>query len=168
MLKPFLIVSVLTFLGVPALLQEQAPPAPATPSAAAPTQAAPTPPAGVQNLAGVPAEYVSKVNPVRPTAESQARAKKQYGWDCAMCHGDNGDGKGDVATEQKLTIRDYRDPSSLKGLSDGAMFYVIQHGMGQMPSEGDRAKPDEIWNLVIYLRKMANSQFAPAAPAPSA
>jgi len=27
--------------------------------------------------------------------------------------------------------------------------------MGQMPSEGDRAKPDEIWNLVIYLRRMA-------------
>ena len=38
------------------------------------------------------------------------------------------------------------------------MFYIIQHGMGQMPSEGDRAKPDEIWNLVIYLRKMANAQ----------
>jgi len=33
-----------------------------------------------------------------------------------------------------------------------------------MPSEGDRAKPDEIWNLVIYLRRMASAQ----APAPSA
>ena len=164
MLKPFLIVSVLIFLGVPALLQ-QAPPAPATPPAAAPTdQAQPTPPTGVQNLASVPAEYVGKVNPVKPTAESQARAKKQSGWDCAMCHGDNGDGKGDVATEQKLTIRDYRDRSSLKGLSDGEIFYIIQHGMGQMPSEGDRAKPDEIWNLVIYLRKMANGQAAATAP----
>jgi mono/diheme cytochrome c family protein len=118
----------------------------------------------VQNLAGVPAEYVGKVNPVKPTAESQARAKKQYGWDCAMCHGDSGNGKGDVATEQKLTIRDYRDPSSLKGLSDGEMFYIIQHGMGQMPSEGDRAKPDEIWNLVIYLRRMASAQAPAAAP----
>jgi mono/diheme cytochrome c family protein len=167
MLKPFLIVSVLTLIGGSALYQqEQAPPAQATPPAAASTQPAPTPPTGVQNLAGVPAEYVGKVNPVRPTAESQARAKKQYGWDCAMCHGDNGDGKGDVATEQKLTIRDYRDRSSLKGLSDGEIFYIIQHGMGQMPSEGDRAKPDEIWNLVIYLRRMASAQ-APA-PAPSA
>jgi mono/diheme cytochrome c family protein len=150
-LKPFLIVSILSLLGMPALFQDATPP-PATP------------PTGVQNLAGVPAEYVSKVNPVKPTAESQARAKKIYGWDCAMCHNENGDGKGDVATEQKLNIRDYRDPNSLKGLSDGQMFYVIQHGMGQMPAEGDRAKPDEIWNLVIYLRKMANTPAGAAQP----
>ncbi len=155
MLKPFLFVPVLALLGAPAFLQEPqsapaAPPAPQT-----------------QNLAGVPAEYVGKVNPVKPTAESQARAKKIYGWDCAMCHGDNGDGKGDVATEQKLTIPDYRDPAALKALSDGEIFYIIQHGKGQMPSEGDRAKPDEIWNLVIYLRRMSNPAASASAQPPA-
>jgi mono/diheme cytochrome c family protein len=155
MLKPFLIVPVLAFpvlafLSVPAFSQDAAQ-APATPAAASPLQS------------GVPAEYAGKVNPVKPTAESQARAKKMYGWDCAMCHGDQGDGKGDVATEQKLNLRDYRDPAALKGLTDGQIFYIIQHGVGQMPSEGDRAKPDEIWNLVIYLRKMASSQAAASA-----
>jgi mono/diheme cytochrome c family protein len=103
---------------------------------------------------------------VKPTAESQARAKKMYGWDCAMCHGDNGDGKGDVAADQKLPMRDYRDPASLKGMSDGEIFYIIQKGKGQMPSEGDRAKPDEIWNLVIYLRKMANPSATASAQPP--
>jgi mono/diheme cytochrome c family protein len=150
MLKPFLIASVLAFLGAPAFSQ-QAAPAPATPPAAAPSQSA------------IPPEYVGKANPVKPTAESQARAKKQYGWDCAMCHGDNGDGKGDVAAEQKLAMRDYRDPASLKTMSDGEIFYIISHGKGQMPSEGDRAKPDEIWNLVIYLRKMAGPAAANTA-----
>ena len=143
MLKPFLIVSVAAFLGLAAFAQET-PSAPATPPAAAPSQF------------NVPAEYATKVNPVKPTAESQARAKKMYGWDCAMCHGDNGDGKGDVATEQKLPMRNYRDAASLKGMSDGEIFYIIKAGKGQMPSEGDRAKPDEIWNLVIYFRKMAS------------
>ena len=84
-----------------------------------------------------------------------------------MCHGDNGDGKGDVATEQKLTMRNYRDAASLKGMSDGEIFYIIKAGKGQMPSEGDRAKPDEIWNLVIYLRKMASPQVTASAQAPA-
>lgn len=152
MLKPFLIASALAFLGVPALLQ-QAPSAPATPPPAT------TPPA-TANQFNVPPDYLSKVNPVKPTAESQAYAKKQYGWDCAMCHGDNGDGKGDVAADQKLQLRDYRDPAVLKAMSDGEIYYIIEKGKGQMPSEGDRAKPDQIWNLVIYIRKMANSASA--------
>ena len=159
MLKPFLIVPVLAFpvlafLSVPAFSQDAAP-APATPPAASPMRSS------------VPAEYVNKVNPVKPTPESQARAKKMYGWDCAMCHGDHGDGKGDVATDQKLSMRDYRDPASLKGLTDGEIFYIIQKGTGQMPSEGDRAKPDEIWNLVIYLRKMASGETTASAQPPA-
>jgi mono/diheme cytochrome c family protein len=155
MLKPFLIVSALTVLGVAALSQ-QSPAAPATAPAAAPSQSS-----------VVPAEDAAKVNPVKATAESQARAKKQYGWDCAMCHGDNGDGKGDVATEQKLALRDYRDPTALKSMTDGELYYIISHGKGQMPSEGDRAKPDEIWNLVIYIRKMAGQQTTASAQAPN-
>ncbi|HEX4310505.1 MAG TPA: cytochrome c [Acidobacteriaceae bacterium] len=154
MLKPFLIASVTAFLGLAAFSQ-QAPSAPATPPAAAPSQSS------------VPAEYATRANPVKPTAESQARAKKMYGWDCAMCHGDNGDGKGDVAAEQKLPMRDYRDPLSLKGMSDGEIFYIIKTGKGQMPSEGDRAKPDEIWNLVIYLRKLANPQDTASVQPPA-
>jgi mono/diheme cytochrome c family protein len=84
-----------------------------------------------------------------------------------MCHGDNGDGKGDVAAEQKLPMRDYRDPTALKSMTDGEIFYIIKTGKGQMPSEGDRAKPDEIWNLVIYLRKMASTQATASAAPPS-
>ena len=153
MLKPFLIVSVLSVFGLPALLQ-QAPPAPAAPPAAAPSQSS------------IPAEYVGMVNPVKPTAESQNRAKQIYGWDCAMCHGENGDGKGDVAADQKLAMHDFRD--SLKTLSDGQVFYIIHNGEGKdMPPEGPRAKTDEVWNLVIYLRKMSGTQ-APAAPSPAA
>jgi mono/diheme cytochrome c family protein len=146
MLKPFLMIPVLLFIG-PAFCQQAPSTPPAQPAAqpAAPSQA-------------IPADWVNKVNPVKPTPESQARAKQIYGWDCAMCHGDNGNGKGDVASEQKLAMRDYRDPGSLGKLTDGEIFYIIHEGKGQMPAEGPRAKTDEVWNLVIYLRKMSNTQ----------
>ena len=57
----------------------------------------------------IPAEAVHQVNPVKPTAESIAQGKKYYGYDCAMCHGNNGDGKGEVAIAEKLTLIDFSD-----------------------------------------------------------
>lgn len=108
-----------------------------------------SPPAPKDNAA------VPQTNPVKATPESQAHAKKVYGYDCAMCHNLNGDGKGDVAQSMKLTMKDYTDPAALKDMTDGQLYVVIKDGKGQMPEEGSRAKPDDIWNLVIYIRSMA-------------
>jgi mono/diheme cytochrome c family protein len=120
------------------------------PFAPSPQQPAP-PPAE----AAIPAEAAHMVNPVKPTPESQAHAKKVYGYDCALCHGENGNGKGDVVADLKLKLKDYTDPAALKDISDGELFYVIKNGKGQMPPEGDRAKPDEIWNMVILVRSFS-------------
>ena len=40
----------------------------------------------------VPPEAAAKANPVKPSEESLAKGKKLYGLDCAMCHGNSGDG----------------------------------------------------------------------------
>jgi len=108
----------------------------------------------------IPADAAKVANPVKPTAASTAQAKKTYGYDCAMCHGSDGDGKGDLAVDMKLKLLDYRDPVALKDKSDGELFYIIKNGMGEMPLEGDRAKTDEIWNLVIYIRSFAKKEPA--------
>ena len=112
-------------------------------------------PAAAPAQSGIPPEAAHMVNPVKPTAESQAHAKKVYGYDCAMCHGENGNGKGDLVADLKLTLKDYTDPAALKDLSDGEIFYIIKNGKGQMTGEGDRAKPDDVWNMVIYVRSFA-------------
>jgi mono/diheme cytochrome c family protein len=143
MLKPFFVLLALLFFA-PSPQQPVAPPvAPAAPAAAA--AAAPT----------IPPEAVRMVNPVRPTAESQTHAKKVYGYDCALCHGATGNGKGDVVADLKLTLKDYTDAAALKDMSDGELFYVIKNGKGQMPGEGDRAKPDDLWNMVILVRSFS-------------
>ena len=116
----------------------------------------------------IPADAAKLTNPVKPTPASTAQAKKTYGYDCAMCHGSDGDGKGDLAVDMKAKLLDYRDPAALKDKTDGELFYIIKNGLGDMPSEGDRAKPDEIWNLVIYLRSFAKKESAskPKSDAP--
>ncbi len=104
---------------------------------------------------GMPADAATLVNPAKPTPESQAHAKMLYGIDCAMCHGPNGNGKGDLVEDMHLNLKDWADPEALKGISDGQMFYLIKNGKGQMPGEGNRAKDDDVWNLVILVRSYA-------------
>src|SRR5271170_5255286 len=100
----------------------------------------------------IPPEALKVVNPVKPSAASVAAGKKKYGYDCAMCHGADGDGKGDLAIDMKLKMNDYRDPAALKTVTDGEMFYVIKNGNGDMPSEADRLSDEDVWNLVNYMR----------------
>jgi mono/diheme cytochrome c family protein len=114
----------------------------------------PQQPAATPAQSATPAEAAHMVNPVKPTTESQARAKKMYGYDCAMCHGANGNGKGDIP-DLKPPPKDYTDPAALKDLSDGEIFYILKNGKGQMPPDGDRTKPDDLWNIVILVRSFA-------------
>ena len=94
-------------------------------------------------------------NPVKATPDSLAKAKKLFGYDCAMCHGEAGDGKGDLAGDFKNKPRDYTDPASLKEFTDAQLFTIIKDGKGDMPPEGKRAKPDDIWGLVNYIRSLS-------------
>lgn len=103
----------------------------------------------------MPADAATLTNPVTPTAESEAHAKMMYGIDCAMCHGAKGNGKGDLVGDMHLTMKDFTDPAALKDMSDGQIFYIIKNGKGKMPAEGDRAKDEAVWNLVILVRSMA-------------
>jgi mono/diheme cytochrome c family protein len=103
----------------------------------------------------IPVDAVHQANPVKPTPESIAQGKKWYGYDCAMCHGKDGDGKGDVAEDMKLKVRDFTNPATLKERTDGELFYVIKTGKGDMPPEGSRMKPDGLWDLVNYVRSLA-------------
>ncbi len=129
----------------------------------------PSSPAGTsaQEPAGsewkVPPEAAKEANPVKPTAASQARAKKLFGFDCAMCHGTNGDGKGDLAADMKLSLKDWRDPASLKDMTDGELNYIITKGKGKMPAGAEQMKPDEIWNMVSYVRSFAGKSAAAKA-----
>jgi mono/diheme cytochrome c family protein len=114
----------------------------------------------------IPPEAAKAPNPVKPTPASLAQGKKTYGYDCAVCHGKDGDGKGDLAADMNLKLADYRDPAALKDMTDGEMFYIIKNGKGQMTGEADRAKPDEIWNLVNYVRSFAKKSAAVTPPKP--
>jgi len=107
-------------------------------------------------------EDTAKKNPIPPTAESLAEARKMFGYNCAMCHGKSGDGKGDLAADMKLELRDWRDPASLEKLTDGELFWIISNGKGKMPGNGERDKERMRWNYVNLVRSFAKKDAAAA------
>jgi len=94
-------------------------------------------------------------NPVAATAESVAAGKKTYGLDCAMCHGAGGAGDGDLASSMSLSLKDLRDPATMKDMSDKALYELIDKGKGKMLGEEGRLKPDQVWNVVNYVRSLS-------------
>lgn len=109
--------------------------------------------------AGTPA--ASANNPVKPTAESQAKAKTIYAIDCAMCHGDNGNGQTDIAKSMGMTMTDFSDPKTLASTPDGQLFGIIRNGKDKMPPEAaGRANDTMVWNLIIYIRNLSKGVAA--------
>lgn len=97
-------------------------------------------------------------NPVKPTPEGLALAKKLYGYDCAICHAANGDGKGELVKSMDLQMKDWQQPGSLDKITDAEMFDIISKGKGKMVGEGDRLAPDRVWMMVNYVRALAKKE----------
>lgn len=112
--------------------------------------------------AAIPAGAANAPNPVKSSPESLARGKKWWTLDCAMCHGDSGNGKGDTARDMKLTIPDFTEASTLRDRADGELYYVIKNGHHDMPPEGERVTVETGWDLVNYVRSLAKSKEANA------
>jgi mono/diheme cytochrome c family protein len=159
MLRPLLIVSALLLVASLPWAQET--------KSASENKTAGTKAAGTQTAAPayqpVPVAEARQSNPVKSTPESLASGKKIFAFDCALCHGAAGDGKTDVAKDMK--VPNLTDPASLKGRTDGALFYRIKNGHGNMPSEGDRVKPEQLWDLVNYVRSLSEKKAAEEKPA---
>jgi mono/diheme cytochrome c family protein len=128
-------------------VQEKAQEKPAeTPVAAATAAPAATPAASSSSAP------VKKENPVKSSPEVLAAAKKVFGYDCAMCHGESGNGKGELVESMSLKMKDWHDSGVLTGLSDGDIYDLIVKGKEKMVGEGDRLAPAKVWGLVHYVR----------------
>ena len=125
-----------------------------------------------------PAQEGTGAKGAKPANAAATRAKEIWNFDCAICHGPNGNGKTDLAKDMQLSLTDLSDPKTLEGKTDDQLFDFLRKGKDKMPAEDPaRAKNDELKALVQYLRNLSKDQpastpaAAPAAapaPAPSA
>ena len=111
----------------------------------------PATPKGPHNY-NLTAEDKARKNTVAFTENSVARGKKLYRSQCAMCHGQNAAGKGEVVEEMKINPPDFTKPETLKERTDGELFAILGAGSENMPGQGTRMKDKEKWDLINYLR----------------
>jgi mono/diheme cytochrome c family protein len=132
--------------------------------AASSTAAAPSSP----HEFAISPEEAARKNPVRFTDASVERGKKFFKTQCALCHGEKGDGKGDLATEMKLTLPDFTKPDALAKRTDGELFAIIGTGKEPMPNQKGRMTDAQLWNLVNYLRALGGKTPAKSTAKESA
>ncbi|HET6928847.1 MAG TPA: cytochrome c [Candidatus Acidoferrum sp.] len=140
-------VFVCSFLVLPLQCRSQEPAKPADEKPAAEEK----PAADAKNSS----DSAKSTNPVKTSPTSVASGKKKYGQDCAMCHGKEGAGDGDLAEDMHLKLKDFREADALKDLSDSDIYKIINNGKGKMMGEEGRLKPDEIWDVVNFVRSLA-------------
>jgi len=80
-----------------------------------------------------------------------ADAAATYKAKCAACHGV--DGKGDTPVGKGLGARDFHSPEVAKQ-SDADLGAIVAMGKDRMPGYENSLNPDEIKNLITYIRQL--------------
>ena len=102
----------------------------------------------------VPDKYVKMANPIKSDAKSISAGKKLYIKNCEECHGKKGIGDGSKAPDLKVQPKDL-SASASQSQTDGAFFYKISEGKGEMPKfKKDITDPDDIWSIINYVRTL--------------
>ena len=125
---------------------------------------------GVLSLSCMTAVYAAQTKPAasqKPGAEASAKASPEsmtngaalFKRQCVMCHGATGQGDGPAAKNLKGKLPSLADKAVMSKLTDAQIHEVITNGkkseIGNMPALGKRLKPEEITDIVNYVRTLA-------------
>jgi cbb3-type cytochrome c oxidase subunit III len=90
-----------------------------------------------------------------------ARGAQLFTHYCWTCHGATAKGDGPLAAVYQPRPRDLTDAAYLSSRTDRDLFNVISRGgpavdrSSAMPAWGQTLKPEEIWDLVAYMRHIS-------------
>lgn len=99
-----------------------------------------------------PERASKRSNPVPTSPAVLTKGKAIYLKHCDSCHGTSGDGDGPKAKD--LSKKPAALASGIKGQSDGALFWKITEGKKPMPSFDTDLSPDQVWQVIDYLRTL--------------
>lgn len=154
----------------PDQLSAKTPPDGTIPFSADPTRAIFNMPYALSNTQE---DYEKSAGLKNPIAYSEAVLKQGeslYKHYCIHCHGEKGDGMGQIALNGKIEgIPSYT--GQLKTLPEGKMFHTITYGKGLMGSHAGQLNQEERWKVIFWVKALQNGGSYPVdtnavAPAP--
>ena len=94
-------------------------------------------------------------NPLPYTEDNLNEGKALYTIYCAVCHGDNGDGKGILTEREKiLGVPSYDDAG--RAITEGSVYHVIYYGLNSMGSYAVQTSEEERWKITHYVMNLKN------------
>jgi mono/diheme cytochrome c family protein len=80
-----------------------------------------------------------------------AKGEQLYTIYCAICHGDKGDGKGNLVKREKfLGVPNYKD----RAITEGSIFHVVTYGLNAMGSHANQLTQEERWQVTHHVMKL--------------
>ncbi len=74
---------------------------------------------------------------------------------CAICHGNEGNGKGKLVTQGKLLgVPNYKD----RVITEGSVYHVMTYGINSMGSYANQLNQHERWLVADYVMKLKAKQ----------
>jgi mono/diheme cytochrome c family protein len=106
--------------------------------------------------ADVPESAANVANPVEFTNESVVQGAQLFAKNCAVCHGEGGEGDGPGSAGLDPPPANLR-LEAIQANSDGTFFYVITNGIegSAMPAWERTLSDEERWHLVNFIRSLA-------------
>ena len=101
------------------------------------------------------------VNPL-PSSNANVKAGKKLFHEtaqplaCKQCHGEKGDGKGQLGGGLVPPPRNFTCGQTMNDLPDGQLFWIIKKGSTGTGMMSFTGLPDEqVWQLIQYIRTLA-------------
>lgn len=90
-------------------------------------------------------------SPLDSVAINPEKGKELFNIYCAICHGEKGDGKGNLVLKEKfLGVPSYKD----REITEGSVFHVITYGLNSMGSHANQLSQEERWQVTDYVLKL--------------
>ena len=90
-------------------------------------------------------------SPLDSLSINQDKAKELYTIYCGICHGDKGDGKGNLVVKEKfLGVPSYKD----REITEGSIYHVVTYGLNSMGSHANQLSQEERWVVADYVLKL--------------
>ncbi len=96
-----------------------------------------------------------------------ARGKERFDIYCAVCHGQNGDGKG-IVTNYGWGAPVSFHSDLYRAMPEGDLYNTITNGKNTMFGYGDKLDTRDRWAVVAYLRALQRAHHGSAADVPAA